>query len=150
MPGYHAVIYPQMPVWVSRQEPPGAIDPDGSQHTIPDRHARGVVVDFSVLLLNLQTINQIPATTIRGRIRGVWSQLLDSDLSRFASDFTIGRALLALLLEVKRPPPRHSPDIKGHIEGVHSGLKTARDQVIIQATCFFLSAQRVPVNEQCR
>jgi hypothetical protein len=141
-PGYHAVIHPQMPIWVSSQEPSGAIDPDGSQRTIPDRHARGVVVDFSVLLLSLQTRKQIPMTTFRGRIRGTWTHLFASDLSRFASDFTIGRQFLALLLEGKRPPPRHSSDIKDHIKGIRSALARAQDQVIKQAACFFLSAQR--------
>jgi hypothetical protein len=105
-----------------------------SLDTIPDNKARGVYVDLSILL---------PRAVYSDGSSTVWN--LQSFLSRVSHISKMHREVriesldVSLLLELKRPPPRHLGSVLSLLRQVIKSLRNGQHQAMQQAHCLFSS-----------
>ncbi|KAL1678353.1 hypothetical protein EV122DRAFT_252011 [Schizophyllum commune] len=133
-------IGPQLEVFVSPRDSASDNDPDTSTRTVPDREARGVRIDLSVLLHQPHRRPQKEALGLADLVQQTMGAIFRRICTRPHFDASLYNALsiensfIMLFVELKRPISRHIP-IDRWLERVSIILEIAKKQAEEQFNC---------------
>ncbi|KAG9219879.1 hypothetical protein CCMSSC00406_0009626 [Pleurotus cornucopiae] len=125
------VLCPQYRLYVPRHPNNQPADADTSMITTSDGQARGVIVDHSLILPEIQPVHW-------GNLFKYLTHLFQSPQPSFSEfDVRTINATVPVIVEQKRPPSRHPKDILSYYEQLGKLLRAAADQATDQAVCLF-------------
>ncbi|KAJ8482992.1 hypothetical protein ONZ45_g14760 [Pleurotus djamor] len=126
------LICPQYGLYVSPKDPTNADTSFDSYQTTADNQASGVYVDNSIILPTLALREGSVVATVRAYLGSILTE------RPWAAERTlrVRKACVPVLVEEKRPPPRHC-NIKVYLTQVVSSLDEAQTQAETQAGCLF-------------
>ncbi|KAJ8503060.1 hypothetical protein ONZ45_g11190 [Pleurotus djamor] len=126
------IVCPQYGLYVSSKDPTNADTSTATFSTTADSAAKGVIVDNSIIIPEVELREPRMFETVRIYLIHIFGKkpwLVEREL-------VIRRAVAALLLEEKRPPPRHTT-LDLYVARVQSLLNEAQHQALGQAQCLF-------------
>jgi hypothetical protein len=125
-------------IWISLIDRPVPSEGDPNK-SFTDNTARGVVVDFALLLVvpSLFEATPRPPSDLWG-----WVRTAKPDLSEFLSKSQV-KQYVGILIELKTPPSRSQPLVQW-LPSVNHSLQKAQAQAEVQVMCYFLSEETQP------